>query len=68
MPLIPCISVIINIYLMMQLDVYTWVRFIVWLIIGKVMYKNINSRCDYGVSVQVLQYTSCMVSKIARKG
>lgn len=33
-PLIPCLSVIINVYLMMQLDVYTWIRFVVWLLIG----------------------------------
>lgn len=34
---------------MMQLDVYTWVRFIVWLIIGELMCKNVISRCDLGV-------------------
>lgn len=48
MPLIPCVSVIINIYLMMQLDVYTWVRFIVWLIVGELMGRNVTSRCDLG--------------------
>lgn len=34
-PLLPCLSIFMNLYLMFQLDVNTWIRFIVWLIIGK---------------------------------
>ncbi|XP_011633327.1 cationic amino acid transporter 3 [Pogonomyrmex barbatus] len=34
-PLIPCLSIFINIYLMFQLDVFTWIRFATWLLIGK---------------------------------
>ncbi|XKL61746.1 hypothetical protein PGB90_001579 [Kerria lacca] len=37
-PLIPCCSILMNIYLMMKLDVSTWIRFILWLIIGFVIY------------------------------
>ncbi|EZA62579.1 hypothetical protein DMN91_005514 [Ooceraea biroi] len=33
-PLIPCFSIFINIYLMFQLDVFTWIRFGTWLLIG----------------------------------
>ncbi|KAL0128181.1 hypothetical protein PUN28_003439 [Cardiocondyla obscurior] len=33
-PLIPCLSIFINIYLMLQLDVFTWIRFATWLLIG----------------------------------
>lgn len=34
-PLVPAISIFINIYLMLQLDVMTWIRFGVWMAIGK---------------------------------
>ncbi|XP_050333480.1 cationic amino acid transporter 3 isoform X1 [Bactrocera neohumeralis] len=33
-PLLPAISVFINIYLMLQLDVMTWIRFGIWMLIG----------------------------------
>lgn len=34
-PIIPALSIFINLYLMLVLDVYTWIRFGVWLAIGK---------------------------------
>ncbi|XP_072751687.1 cationic amino acid transporter 3 isoform X1 [Anoplolepis gracilipes] len=37
-PLIPCLSIFINIYLMFQLDVFTWIRFATWLLIGFCIY------------------------------
>ncbi|XP_014474610.1 PREDICTED: cationic amino acid transporter 3 isoform X2 [Dinoponera quadriceps] len=37
-PLIPCLSIFTNIYLMLQLDVFTWIRFAVWLLIGFCIY------------------------------
>ncbi|XP_014224930.1 high affinity cationic amino acid transporter 1 [Trichogramma pretiosum] len=37
-PLIPCLSILINLYLMLQLDFYTWIRFLVWMIIGFCIY------------------------------
>ncbi|KAI5692927.1 hypothetical protein M8J76_010994 [Diaphorina citri] len=37
-PLIPCLSMFMNIYLMINLDVSTWVRFLVWLVLGMVVY------------------------------
>lgn len=33
-PVVPCLSVFINLYLMFQLDMHTWIRFVVWLVIG----------------------------------
>lgn len=37
-PWLPGISIIINIYLMMQLDYLTWVRFILWISVGLFVY------------------------------
>ncbi|XP_034034244.1 high affinity cationic amino acid transporter 1 [Thalassophryne amazonica] len=33
-PFIPVISMFVNVYLMMQLDRGTWIRFLVWMVIG----------------------------------
>jgi amino acid transporter len=33
-PLLPCLSIFINLYLMFQLDGPTWIRFGVWVVIG----------------------------------
>lgn len=34
-PLTPALSILLNIYLMLKLSYMTWLRFLVWLIIGK---------------------------------
>ncbi|XP_015184081.1 PREDICTED: cationic amino acid transporter 3 [Polistes dominula] len=46
-PLIPCCSIFINLYLMLQLDMFTWIRFIVWMFIGFLIYLF------YGISHSV---------------
>ncbi|XP_055693325.1 high affinity cationic amino acid transporter 1-like isoform X1 [Lutzomyia longipalpis] len=37
-PLLPGISIFINIYLMLMLDTYTWIFFSIWLVIGLAIY------------------------------
>jgi hypothetical protein len=34
-PFLPCLSVFMNVYLMFQLDLATWIRFLVWIAIGE---------------------------------
>ena len=43
-PLFPMISIFINIYLMMSLTFYTWIRFIVWFAIGFIIYFSYSIR------------------------
>ncbi|XP_065360956.1 cationic amino acid transporter 3 [Calliphora vicina] len=37
-PVIPCLSVFANLYLMFQLDIQTWIRFLIWVAIGFLIY------------------------------
>ncbi len=37
-PWLPGISILVNLYLMMMLDYMTWVRFLIWIIVGLVIY------------------------------
>jgi hypothetical protein len=46
-PILPGISVVINIYLMMMLSVETWIRFGVWMAIGKSLLLKYNTAFVY---------------------
>ncbi|KFB38618.1 AGAP010563-PA-like protein [Anopheles sinensis] len=46
-PLLPGISIFVNIYLMLMLDVYTWIRFGIWMALGLALYAFYGFKNSY---------------------
>ncbi|XP_076251381.1 high affinity cationic amino acid transporter 1 isoform X1 [Rhynchophorus ferrugineus] len=57
-PLIPAISIMVNIYLMLMLDYLTWIRFAVWMAIGIPMYVCVCSHKVHHKHVNGTNYSA----------
>ncbi|CAH8472043.1 unnamed protein product [Heterobilharzia americana] len=49
-PLIPCATLTINIFLMSELSWVTWIRFTVWLVIGLILYLGFGVMNTYKIA------------------
>jgi basic amino acid/polyamine antiporter, APA family len=55
MPFTPLLGIVFSIWLVSQLQLLTWVRFVVWLVIGAVIYGLYgyrHAKLGHGVVVQ----------------
>lgn len=53
-PLIPALSILINVYLMLMLDPGTWIRFGIWMLVGFIVYFGYSiSHSEEGKSCKV---------------
>ncbi|XP_066587082.1 cationic amino acid transporter 2-like isoform X2 [Prorops nasuta] len=52
-PFLPALSILFNIYLMMMLDIMTWIRFMVWMGLGLIIYFG------YGISHSTNKEKKC---------
>lgn len=65
-PFIPCLSVFANLYLMFQLDLGTWIRFLIWVFVGYVIYfvygirnsTQINRNKNHAAAALHMQHTN----------
>lgn len=65
LPWLPLFSVFVNIYLMMQLDMGTWIRFTIWMLIGFAIYffYGIRNSSEAANRSSPRKYESALQSK-----
>ncbi|XP_077151137.1 cationic amino acid transporter 4 isoform X1 [Ranitomeya variabilis] len=75
-PLIPAISILLNIYLMLKLNYMTWVRFIVWLALGLIVYfgygiwhskENLRGPKGHGVTARYVVFPNSSLEETVQQ-
>ncbi|KAG8596928.1 hypothetical protein GDO81_002108 [Engystomops pustulosus] len=75
-PLIPSLSILLNIYLMLKLNYMTWVRFAVWLAIGLLVYfgygiwhskENLRGPKGHGVTARYVVFPNSSLEETVQQ-
>ncbi|KAE8634400.1 hypothetical protein XENTR_v10002294 [Xenopus tropicalis] len=75
-PLIPALSILLNIYLMLKLNYMTWIRFSVWLALGLVVYfgygiwhskENLREPKDHSVTARYVVFPSSSLEETVQQ-
>ncbi|XP_040276189.1 cationic amino acid transporter 4 [Bufo bufo] len=75
-PLIPSLSILLNIYLMLKLNYMTWVRFAVWLAIGLIVYfgygiwhskENLRGPKGHGVTARYVVFPNSSLEETVQQ-
>ncbi|XP_053325655.1 cationic amino acid transporter 4 [Spea bombifrons] len=75
-PLIPALSILLNIYLMLKLNYMTWVRFTVWLVLGLAVYfgygiwhskENLHEPKNHGVTARYVVFPSSSLEETVQQ-
>ncbi|KAM3938272.1 cationic amino acid transporter 4 [Leptodactylus fuscus] len=75
-PLIPSLSILLNIYLMLKLNYMTWIRFTVWLAIGLIVYfgygiwhskENLRGPKGHGVTARYVVFPNSSLEETVQQ-
>ncbi|KAM4810069.1 cationic amino acid transporter 4 [Rhinophrynus dorsalis] len=75
-PLLPALSILLNIYLMLKLNYMTWVRFSVWLVLGLIVYfgygiwhskENLREPQNHGVTARYVVFPSSSLEETVQQ-
>ncbi|CAH2295282.1 cationic amino acid transporter 4 [Pelobates cultripes] len=75
-PLIPATSILLNVYLMLKLNYMTWIRFMVWLALGLIVYfgygiwhskENLHDSKSHGVTARYVVFPSSSMEETVQQ-